>query len=320
MKKFDIVALGELLVDFTQNGMSEQTNPLYEANPGGAPCNVLSMATRLGSKTAFIGKVGKDNFGKMLKQTICDIKIDTSGLVIDDKIHTTLAFVSVDENGDRDFSFCRNPGADMMLSSDELNTDILENAKIFHFGTLSMTSEIVKNATKKAIEISKKNGSLLSFDPNLRKPLWDSLNDAKESIWYGISVCDILKISEDELLFITDEKDIEKAVKIIRDKYPKIKIIFVTLGKDGSMFFYKEHKDYCPTFTDVKTIDTTGAGDTFCGCMLHYLSQNDIDNLNIEDLHQMLRFANGASSLITTKKGSLKVMPSIDDINKLIGN
>lgn len=318
MKKYDIVALGELLIDFTQNGVSEQGNQLYEANAGGAPCNVLSMATSLGSKTAFIGKVGSDNFGRTLKDTISSIGIDTSGLIMDKKVHTTLAFVSLDENGDRSFSFCRNPGADMMLSQDELKEEILSNAKIFHFGTLSMTSETVKQATIKAIEVAKQNGGLLSFDPNLRKPLWGNLDLAKESMWYGISKCDILKISEDELTFITNEEDVDEAVEIIKNKYSQIKIIFVTLGKNGSMFYYKDKKGFKETFKDVNTIDTTGAGDTFCGCMLNYLSNKDLDNLDYYELNQKLEFANAASSIITTKKGSLKVMPKYNEIMDLI--
>lgn len=212
MKKYDVVALGELLIDFTENGISEQGNPLLEANPGGAPCNVLAMLAKLGKKTAFIGKVGNDSFGKMLSEVIEKCGIGAEGLVFDEDVHTTLAFVHKKPDGDRDFSFYRSPGADMMLTASEVNSDIIGNAGIFHFGTLSMTHEGNRAATVSAINTAKESGALISFDPNLREPLWESLEDAKEAMKYGISVCDILKISDNEIEFLTGEKDIDKGV------------------------------------------------------------------------------------------------------------
>ena len=181
----DVVALGELLIDFTENGMSAQGNPLFEANPGGAPCNVLAMLSRLGHKTAFVGKVGQDFFGQQLEKAIREVGIDASGLRRDPEVHTTLALVHNTPDGDRDFSFYRNPGADMMLREDELPESLIKEARIFHFGTLSMTHEGVRQATKKAIRIAKEAGALISFDPNLREPLWNSLEDAKEQVLYG---------------------------------------------------------------------------------------------------------------------------------------
>ena len=181
----DVVALGELLIDFTENGMSAQGNPLFEANPGGAPCNVLAMLSRLGHKTAFVGKVGQDFFGQQLEKAIREVGIDASGLRRDPEVHTTLALVHNTPDGDRDFSFYRNPGADMMLREDELPEPLIKEARIFHFGTLSMTHEGVRQATKKAIRIAKEAGALISFDPNLREPLWNSLEDAKEQVLYG---------------------------------------------------------------------------------------------------------------------------------------
>ena len=191
-KQFDVIALGELLIDFTENGLSEQGNPLLEANPGGAPCNVLAMLQKLGKKTAFVGKVGKDMFGAQLRQVTEDAGICMDYLREDEQVHTTLAFVKTFPNGDRDFSFYRNPGADMMLTADELPLDALRSAQIFHFGTLSMTHPDVRFATKKAVTLAKEAGALISFDPNLRPPLWFDLEEAREQIAWGLSRCDIL--------------------------------------------------------------------------------------------------------------------------------
>ena len=209
MKKYDVVALGELLVDFTMNGSSKQGNPLFEANPGGAPCNVLSMLQKLGRQTAFIGKTGRDSFGEMLRNVVAEQGIDTGNLIMDEEVPTTLAFVHTAPDGDRSFSFYRNPGADMMLRDGDIDCCLLENAKIFHFGSLSMTAPEVEGATKKAVRTAKESGALISFDPNLRPPLWENLNVAKEKIAYGISQCQILKISDDEIAFFTGMADID---------------------------------------------------------------------------------------------------------------
>ena len=205
MKKYDVTALGELLIDFTENGTSKQGNPLMEANPGGAPCNVLAMLSGLGHKTAFIGKVGNDFFGKQLEDAITEVGIDATYLRKDDEVHTTLAMVHTYPDGDRDFSFYRNPGADMMLTEDEIPEELIRDTRIFHFGTLSMTHEGVRAATKKAIDIAKEAGAIISFDPNLREPLWNSLDEAKEQVLYGLGKCDILKISDNEIQWLTGE-------------------------------------------------------------------------------------------------------------------
>ncbi|MCI5969527.1 MAG: carbohydrate kinase, partial [Oscillospiraceae bacterium] len=278
MKKFDVVALGELLIDFTENGVSEQGNPVLEANPGGAPCNVLAMLNKLGKKTAFIGKVGNDTFGHMLKRTVEESGTDVTNLVMDNDVHTTLAFVHTYPDGEREFSFYRNPGADMMLTKDEIMEDIIKAGKIFHFGTLSSTHEGVRAATRYALDIAKENGLLISFDPNLREPLWASLEDAKREIEYGLSKCDILKISDNELEFMTGTDDYSEGVKILREKYD-IPMIFVTLGKDGSRAYYKDIMVEAPPFAEVKTIEKTGAGDTFGGCALGYILEHGIENL-----------------------------------------
>jgi fructokinase len=203
-KKYDVTALGELLIDFVQYGISDQGNNVFEANPGGAPCNVLAMLTKAGAKTAFIGKVGNDMFGRMLKERAGGEGIDLTGLMMDDEVHTTLAFVEKLPNGDRDFSFYRKPGADIMLTKDEVeaHADLIEGAKIFHLGTLSMTDEEVEKATKAAMKIAKKAGCIISFDPNLRPPLWESLSEAKAQMHWGLSQSDVVKLADNEIVYI----------------------------------------------------------------------------------------------------------------------
>ena len=317
MKKFDVVALGELLIDFTENGISSQGNPIFEANPGGAPCNVLAMLARLGKTTAFIGKVGNDRFGKVLSETIKDCGICADGLVFDDTVHTTLAFVHKKTDGDRDFSFYREPGADMMLRKCEIDEEIIKSAKIFHFGTLSSTHEGVREATRYGVDIAKESGALISFDPNLRPPLWDSLDNAKKEIEYGLSKCDILKISDNEIEFMTGSTDYDKAVRELMGKY-NIKLAFATLGKKGSRAYFGDMQAEFGGF-DVDTIETTGAGDTFCGSALNFILEHDINALTENDLKELLAFANAAAAIITTRRGALKVMPEKEEILELIG-
>lgn len=317
MKKYDVVALGELLIDFTENGTSAQGNTIYEANPGGAPCNVLSMLTKLGHKTAFIGKVGQDIFGNRLKKTLDEVGIDTVNLVMDEDVRTTLAFVETFPDGDRDFSFYRNPGADMMLQEDEVQMELLKDTNIFHFGTLSMTHEGVRNATKKAIIAAKEAGAVISFDPNLREPLWKSLDDAKEQVAYGLSQCDVLKISDNEIQWFTGEEDYDAGIAKLRQQYD-IPLIMLSMGKDGSRAYYKDLRVEVKPFLQEKTIETTGAGDTFGGCCLNYVLKYGLHNMNEEKLKEMLTFANAAASIITTRKGALRVMPEEKEVQELI--
>lgn len=318
MKKYDVTALGELLIDFTENGVSGQGNPLFEANPGGAPCNVLAMLTKLGHKTAFIGKVGDDFFGKQLKEAIEEVGIDSTGLCMDKEIHTTLAMVHTYPDGDRDFSFYRNPGADMMLKESEVKEELIKESKLFHFGTLSMTHEDVRKATKKAIQIAEDAGNIISFDPNLREPLWNSLDEAKEQILYGLSHCHILKISDNEIQWLTGQEDYTDGVKWILERY-QIPLILVSMGKEGSRAYYGGKMVEVKPFIQKNTIETTGAGDTFCGCVLHYICEHGLENLTEEDLFEMLQFANAAASIITTRKGALRVMPEEKEIAGLLG-
>ena len=313
----DVVALGELLIDFTENGISSQGNPLFEANPGGAPCNVLAMLTKLGHKTAFIGKVGNDFFGKQLEDAIKEIGINVTGLRKDDKVHTTLALVHTYPDGDRDFSFYRDPGADMMLTEEEIPEELILETRIFHFGTLSMTHEKVRRATKKAVAIAKQAGAIISFDPNIREPLWNSMDEAREQVLYGLGQCHILKISDNEIQWLTGKNDYTEAVKWIREKYD-IPLILVSMGKEGSRAYYQDRMVEKAPFINENTIETTGAGDTFCACVLNYICKHGLENLTEKNLKEMLTYANAAASIITTRKGALRVMPRPEEIEALI--
>jgi fructokinase len=283
--KYDVVSLGELLIDFTQYGESDQGNPVFEANPGGAPANVLSMLTKLGKKTMFIGKVGNDGFGKQLEDALKEQGISTDGLYKDDEVHTTLAFVHKLENGDRDFSFYRKPGADVMLRQDEILEDYFDT-KIFHLGSLSLTDQPVKDATLKALDLAKKHGCLISFDPNLREPLWSSLDQAKKEISYVMGKCDIMKISDNEVTWFTNEEDYDAGITKIRKEYPNISLIALSMGKDGSRVYYRDLKVEVPAFLSDQTVETTGAGDTFCACLLNYVLDNGLDDLKEEELRK----------------------------------
>ena len=315
-KKFDVIALGELLIDFTMNGQSEQGNNMFEACPGGAPCNVLALLNKMGKKTAFLGKVGKDQFGTLLKDTITEAGIDASNLVIDDKVNTTLAFVHTFPDGDREFSFYRNPGADMMLTEDEVDPEFIAQTKILHFGTLSMTHDGVRAATKKAVQAAKDAGCLVSFDPNLRPPLWSSLDLAKEQMEYGFGVCDILKISDNEIQFVSGKEDYDEGIAYLQEKY-NIPLILLTMGKEGSRAYYKGKCVERPGFA-VKAIETTGAGDTFCGSSLNYIVEHGFDDLTEDQLGELLTFANAAAAIVTTKKGAIRSMPEREEVEALI--
>ena len=320
MKRFDVVALGELLIDFTQNGLSEQGNPLFEANPGGAPCNVLAMLQKVGRKTAFIGKVGKDGFGDQLRAVAGEAGIDLTNLLNDPVVHTTLAIVHTKPGGDRDFSFYRGPGADMMLREDELPLDMLKDCRIFHFGTLSMTHEGVRAATKKAVKTSGEADALISFDPNLRPPLWASLDEAREQITWGLGQCDILKIADNELEFMTGETDFDKGAAKLRAQYPNIRLLNVTAGAEGSYSFYEDSRVFVPSFKLGGTIETTGAGDTFCASVLNFVLENGLDRLRERQLREMLRFANAAAYLVTTKKGAIRSMPEKAEVLEILAH
>lgn len=315
-KKFDVIAMGELLIDFTMSGESEQGNGMFEACPGGAPCNVLALLNKMGKNTAFLGKVGKDQFGVLLRGTLDEVGIDTSHLLVDEQVNTTLAFVHTFPDGDREFSFYRNPGADMMLTAEEVDPEFLAQSRLFHFGTLSMTHDGVREATKKALKAAKEKGLMISFDPNLRPPLWSSLDLAKEQMEYGFQFCDILKISDNEIQFVSGKEDYDEGIRYLQEKY-HIPLILLTMGKDGSRAYYKGMRVERKGF-QCKTIETTGAGDTFCGSALNYLLDHDFDSLTEEQLAQMLTFANAAAAIVTTRKGAIRAMPEREEVEKLI--
>lgn len=317
MKTYDVVALGELLIDFTESGLSPQGNPLLEVNPGGAPCNVLSMLQNLGHRTAFLGKVGQDTFGDLLADAISACGIETRGLLRDGDVHTTLAFVHTHPDGDRSFSFYRKPGADVRLTAEELDEGLLTGCRIFHFGTLSLTDEPCRTATQIAVDTACKAGAILSFDPNLREPLWADLAEAKRQIEWGLARCDILKISDNEVLFVTGETDFEKGAAILLDRFPNIRLLNITAGPDGSHCFFGGRHVFVPGFK-VRTIETTGAGDTFCACVLHDVLQNGLENRTDDSLAAMLRFANAAAAIVTTRKGALRSMPALAEIQALL--
>ena len=317
-KSFDVTALGELLVDFTQNGLSEQGNRLFEANPGGAPANVLAMLRKLDKRCAFIGKVGSDAFGELLANTVSELGVDTRGLKRDAEIPTTLALVHTLPGGDRDFSFYRKPGADIMLSADELDEELLTGCRIFHFGTLSLTDEPVKSATHAAVQCAREAGALISFDPNLRPPLWRSMDDAKDAIRWGLQQCDILKIADNELEFMTGETDFDRGAAILRAAYPNIRLLNATAGADGSYSYYGDQRVFEPACKRGGVIETTGAGDTFCACVLNFVLENGLDGLSETQLSEMLRFANTAAYIVTTRKGAIRSMPERAQVEELL--
>lgn len=312
----DVVALGELLIDFIQDGKSARGNPVFEANPGGAPCNVLAMLSGLGYRTAFIGKVGDDYFGRMLGKTIRDIGISDQGLVYDKRVNTTLALVHTLADGDRDFSFYRNPGADIMLEEKEVCRSLIAGCRIFHFGSLSLTDEPAASATKAAVSYAKQVGKWISFDPNLREPLWSELESAKAAIWYGIQNCDILKIADNEIRWLTGTDDYDRGVDVIKER-ANARMINVTLGREGSLCYYDGGKVFGKPFLNQVSVDTTGAGDTFCAGVLGFVLEHGLDGLGRGDLEKMLLFANAAASIVTTRKGAICSMPGREEVQVL---
>jgi fructokinase len=282
------------------------------------------MLQKLGRTTAFIGKVGSDVYGRQLRQVVSDAGVDLRGLLDDPEVHTTLAVVHKLPNGDRDFSFYRNPGADMMLRADELDKELLEGCRIFHFGTLSMTHPEVRAATKAAVARARAAGALISFDPNLRPPLWPTLDAAREQMLWGLGQCDILKISDNEVEFLFPEAtgsrqqaagdggcgpDYAAGARALLERFPNIKLLDLTCGADGSHAFCSGQEVFVPSFKLGGTIETTGAGDTFCACALHNVLENGVENRSAESLREMLRFANAAAYLVTTKRGAIRSMP-----------
>lgn len=314
---FDVTALGELLIDFTPYGKDENNNPIFTAIPGGAPANFLATLAKCGKKTAFIGKVGDDMFGNMLIDTLKLTKINTDAVVKDKNFFTTLAFVALSKSGERSFSFARKPGADMMLEKDDVLDNIINSTKIFHFGTLSMTNEPSKSATKYAAKKAKENGAMISFDPNYRAPLWEKETDAVECMLWGIDNADIIKISDEEVRMLTTKSFEDFAKNLIKSK--NVKLIFITCGKEGSYYYNKNAAGFVSAFS-VNTVDTNGAGDIFAGCAVSKIIDLGKlpDALSDAQLKEIVLFANAAAGVSTTKHGAIASIPSINEISSLI--
>ena len=317
-QKFDITALGELLMDLTPCGVSPSGRPLLEVNPGGAPCNVLAMAANLGSRCAFLGKVGADSFGRSLKQTITQMGISSCGLRQDPSIPTTLAVVSLDESGERSFSFYRKPGADLMLRPDEVDYDIIAHSTVFHFGTLSLTGSPSKDALTQAISHAQKSGCILSFDPNIRLMAWEEESQLRDAVSYGLAHCDCLKMSDEEITYYTGENDPMLGLQRLTEQYPGIKLIVLTLGPDGCILFSHGGILRVPGFSQPSVVDTTGAGDSFWGTFLHFIALHGLCGQPPSFFLPAARQANAAASIIIGRKGALLSMPHAEEINALL--
>lgn len=315
----DIVALGELLIDFSPIGRSEQGSFRFEANPGGAPCNVLAAARKLGHSAAFIGKVGQDIFGRYLKDTLDRLEIDSSGLVLTPDYFTTLAFVTLDSEGNRDFSFARKNSADVMLRAEEIPAELIRESRIFHCGTLSLTDSACREATFQALDVAKSAGVVISVDPNLREPLWPNMDDAKKAMESVLAYADIIKISDYELSFLYGPGEILPNAARLMEQY-RPRMLFVTCGKDGAYLLRGSLALQHPCFSEVKTIDTTGAGDSFCGTALSRLLEYGLnpEAMSVEQCRELLRYASAAASLTTTKRGAITAMPTDAEIRALL--
>lgn len=309
----DVTALGELLVDFTPAGISDQGNPLYERNPGGAPANVAACVARLGGKSAFIGKVGRDNFGSFLTDTLRDREVDCHNLLATDKASTTMAFVTLGENGDSSFTFARKPGADLLLKQEELDLKLIDESRVFHFGTLSMTASPARVATMAAAGWAQQCGDIVSFDPNYRPDLWPSEEAAKLMMFKGLEYADILKLSLNELEMLTGTGNLEEGTGKLAAS--NLKLIVVTLGPEGCFYRLGGTMGKLPTY-QVNSIDTTGAGDSFWGAVLYQITRGSLDlsALSKERLEDILDFANAVGALVTTRRGCIAVQPGLEEV------
>lgn len=310
----DVVALGELLIDFATQSTDSDGYPTMAAHPGGAPANFLAALTKFGAKTALMGKVGNDTFGKLLMGTLEKAGIETRGLITDDKVFTTLAFVTFDEHGDRAFAFSRKPGADTCIRFEELDLSLIDEAKVFHFGTLSLTDEPARSATYQAVAYAKSKGKLITYDPNLRKPLWKDLDTAREQLLWGLSQADVVKISDEEVEFLFD-LGVEEGAKYILDHFD-VKLVFVTCGADGCFFKNAIAEGKVPSLSGIRVIDTTGAGDIFGGSAVWKLLQTGKAPacLHEDDLTEIVRFACTSAGLSTTKAGGISSVPAYTDV------
>ena len=315
---YDVVALGELLIDFTCLETDADGYPTMAAHPGGAPANFLAALTRFGAKTALLGKVGTDAFGRMLLRTLDGALIDTRGVVNADDVFTTLAFVTLDDTGNREFSFSRKPGADTCLRFEELDLGMIDNTKVFHFGTLSLTDEPARSATQKAVAYARERGKLITCDPNLRKPLWRTEEEAKEQLLWALGQADVVKISDDEIDFLFGLSPEAGAARILEDF--GVKLVFATCGPKGCFFKNRNAEGWVPAMTGIRVIDTTGAGDIFGGSAVWGLLQSGRapEDLDGEELRRIVRFACTSAGLSCTRSGGIQSVPALEEIEKAL--
>ena len=314
----DVVALGELLIDFTCQSVDADGYPTMAAHPGGAPANFLAALSQFGAKTALLGKVGTDAFGKLLTATLEKAGIETRGLIATDDVFTTLAFVTLDDTGNREFSFSRKPGADTCIAFEELDLSLIDEAKVFHFGTLSLTDEPARSATCQAVDYAKKAGKLITYDPNLRKPLWKDLEEAKSALLWGLEQADVVKISDEEVDFLFGMGVQEGAAHILNQF--GVKLVFVTCGADGCFFQNPLAKGHVPSLSGIQVVDTTGAGDIFGGSAVYKLLQTGKapEALTEEELTDIVRFACTAAGLSTTRPGGISSIPTLSQVEALL--
>jgi len=314
MKTYDVVALGELLIDFAPHSVNEAGYPVLSANPGGAPGNFLAALTRYGCRTAMIGKVGDDAFGRLLVKTLEAVGIGTKDLLLDPDVFTTMAFVSLDSSGNRDFSFARKPGADTCLRPEEVSETLLSSARVFHFGTLSLTNEPAASATRRAIELAKRHGLLISLDPNLRKPLWKREEEAKAAIEWSLHQADIVKISDEEIEFLWGLSPVEGGKKLL-DEYG-VSLAYITLGPRGCYAVTAAHQVSVAGPSGIRAVDTTGAGDIFGGSAMSQLLKcgKAPAELTEAELTRIVRFACTAASLSTQKHGGITSVPEQQEV------
>lgn len=315
----DILTLGELLIDLTQNGTDELGNGQFTAYPGGAPANVAVAAARLGADTGFTGKVGDDSFGRSLAETLRKEGVNTDGLFVSDSVPTTMAIVSVDASGEREFSFYRNPGADTQLTTEEA-VSVIENdlPLILHAGSLSMTTSPSREACEEALRFAKERGVIISYDPNYRAALWDTEENAVAMMKKLLPLADILKVSDEEMLMLTGTEDFEEGSLVLSEYGPRL--VLVTLGSQGVFVRYGEYAEVVPGFR-VKVADTNGAGDTFLGAMLAQIAGRSekgdlLSGLDAETLRGYLTYANKAASLTCSRHGAIPAMPTAEEMGK----
>ncbi len=310
----DVVALGELLIDFTCVSADAGGYPTMAAHPGGAPANFLAAVTKFGGKTALLGKVGADTFGRLLTGTLKIAGIETRGIVASNDVFTTLAFVTLDEHGDREFAFSRKPGADTQLRFSELELPLIDDARAFHFGTLSLTDEPARATTYRAVAYAKERGKLITFDPNLRKPLWNDLETAREQMLWGLSQADVVKISEEEIEFLFGLSPQEGAKKILSEY--GVKLVFATCGADGCWFENQNACGHVDSLKGIRVVDTTGAGDIFGGSAVWKVLQTGKppEELSEAELREVVRFACTAAGLSTTKPGGISSVPEPEEV------